>query len=128
MEGDGLNFSYSVLSDRIFPRSDLSWDRSELFLIDSCYADVSVLDREMLVNMALLCGSDYTEGVQGIGPVTALEILAEFPGIGLEKLQRFAYVIFLWNFCRVLRQFLPAFCLFGNRNLDSARPVRAAGL
>ena len=54
---------------------------------------VAVLDREMLVNMALLCGSDYTEGVQGIGPVTALEILAEFPGIGLEKLQRFAYVI-----------------------------------
>ena len=54
---------------------------------------VAVLDREMLVNMALLCGSDYTEGVQGIGPVTALEILAEFSGIGLEKLQRFAYVI-----------------------------------
>lgn len=56
-------------------------------------AIIAVLDREMLVNMALLCGSDYTEGVQGIGPVTALEILAEFPGIGLEKLQRFAYVI-----------------------------------
>jgi len=46
----------------------------------------------MLINMALLCGSDYTEGIQGIGPVTALEILAEFPGFGLEKLQRFAYV------------------------------------
>jgi len=44
----------------------------------------------MLINMALLCGSDYTEGIQGIGPVTALEILAEFPGFGLEKLQRFA--------------------------------------
>jgi len=52
----------------------------------------------MLVNMALLCGSDYTEGVQGIGPVTALEILAEFPGIGLEKLQRFAYVVILGFF------------------------------
>jgi len=46
----------------------------------------------MFVNLALLCGSDYTEGIQGIGPVTALEILAEFPGVGLEKLQRFAYV------------------------------------
>jgi len=66
-----------------------------------CLTDVlvlsafAVLDREMLVNMALLCGSDYTEGVQGIGPVTALEILAEFPGVGLEKLQRFAYAITL---------------------------------
>ena len=53
----------------------------------------------MLVNMALLCGSDYTEGVQGIGPVTALEILAEFPGVGLEKLQRFAYVVILGFSC-----------------------------
>ena len=60
----------------------------------------AALDREMLINMALLCGSDYTEGIQGIGPVTALEILAEFPGFGLEKLQRFAYVIsFQIYFC-----------------------------
>jgi len=58
----------------------------------ACFS-VAALDREMLVNMALLCGSDYTEGIQGIGPVTALEILAEFPGFGLEKMQRFAYVI-----------------------------------
>lgn len=32
-----------------------------------------------MVLMALLVGSDYTTGVQGIGPVTALEILAAFP-------------------------------------------------
>jgi len=73
-----LNSIYLVASDNIVP--------------SRLYGCVAVLDREMLVNMALLCGSDYTEGVQGIGPVTALEILAEFPGIGLEKLQRFAYV------------------------------------
>ena len=36
------------------------------------------LDRRKLIRFAHLLGSDYTEGVQGIGPVTALEILADF--------------------------------------------------
>ena len=44
------------------------------------------LTREKLINLALLCGSDYTEGIQGVGPVTAMEILVEFPGDGLEGL------------------------------------------
>lgn len=37
------------------------------------------LSREQLILLALLVGSDYTTGIQGIGPVTALEILASFP-------------------------------------------------
>ncbi|XP_046961332.1 DNA excision repair protein ERCC-5 isoform X2 [Vanessa cardui] len=37
------------------------------------------LSREQLVLLALLVGSDYTTGVAGVGPVTALEILASFP-------------------------------------------------
>ncbi|CAG9566583.1 unnamed protein product [Danaus chrysippus] len=37
------------------------------------------LSREKLVLLALLVGSDYTVGVTGVGPVTALEILASFP-------------------------------------------------
>uniref|UniRef100_A0A2A4K1E7 XPG N-terminal domain-containing protein n=1 Tax=Heliothis virescens TaxID=7102 RepID=A0A2A4K1E7_HELVI len=37
------------------------------------------LSREQLVLLALLVGSDYTTGVSGVGPVTALEILASFP-------------------------------------------------
>ena len=37
------------------------------------------LDRKKLIRFAHLLGSDYTEGIPGIGPVSALEILTEFP-------------------------------------------------
>lgn len=36
------------------------------------------LDRKKLIELALLLGSDYTEGIKGVGPVLAMEILAEF--------------------------------------------------
>jgi DNA excision repair protein ERCC-5 len=36
------------------------------------------LDRRKLIRMAHLLGSDYTDGLPGVGPVTALEILSEF--------------------------------------------------
>lgn len=36
------------------------------------------LDRSKYIKLAHLLGSDYTDGVTGIGPVTAMEILAEF--------------------------------------------------
>ncbi|GBC08512.1 hypothetical protein RclHR1_08180006 [Rhizophagus clarus] len=43
------------------------------------------LDREKLINLAILLGSDYTEGITGVGVVNAMEILNEFPGEkGLE--------------------------------------------
>lgn len=32
-----------------------------------------------MIILALLVGSDYTSGVSGVGPVTALEIMASFP-------------------------------------------------
>lgn len=38
------------------------------------------LSRQELISIAQLLGSDYTEGLPGIGPVTAVEILSEFPG------------------------------------------------
>ena len=47
------------------------------------------MGRERLIHLALLTGSDYTEGVKSVGPVTALEILAEFPKDGLEALEEF---------------------------------------
>ncbi|TKA65853.1 hypothetical protein B0A55_09396 [Friedmanniomyces simplex] len=38
------------------------------------------LTRDKLIAVANLLGSDYTEGLPGVGPVTALEILGEFDG------------------------------------------------
>jgi DNA excision repair protein ERCC-5 len=44
------------------------------------------LTRDQLISLAHLLGSDYTEGLPGVGPVTAVEILSEFPGkSGLEN-------------------------------------------
>ena len=37
------------------------------------------LYRRNLISFAHLLGSDYTEGIPGVGPVTALEIVSEFP-------------------------------------------------
>jgi len=42
-----------------------------------------------MILLAMLTGSDYTEGVEGVGPVTALEIMAEFEGEGLARLKSF---------------------------------------
>ncbi|XP_015686207.1 DNA repair protein complementing XP-G cells-like, partial [Protobothrops mucrosquamatus] len=44
------------------------------------------LDRNKLINLAYLLGSDYTEGIPNVGYVTAMEILNEFPGRELEPL------------------------------------------
>lgn len=44
------------------------------------------LDREKCIQLALMMGSDYTEGVTGIGMVNALEVLGAFPEPdGLKK-------------------------------------------
>lgn len=47
------------------------------------------MNRENLVCFAMLVGSDYTDGIMNVGPVTALEILSEFPGDGLDPLIKF---------------------------------------
>ncbi|XP_051982379.1 LOW QUALITY PROTEIN: DNA excision repair protein ERCC-5 [Xyrauchen texanus] len=48
------------------------------------------LDRTKMINLAYLLGSDYTEGIPGVGYVTGMEILNEFPGAGLEPLMQFS--------------------------------------
>lgn len=43
------------------------------------------LDRKKLIRFAHLLGSDYTEGIPGIGPVTALEIITDFADLSEFK-------------------------------------------
>ncbi|KAF4625295.1 hypothetical protein G7Y89_g12876 [Cudoniella acicularis] len=56
-----------------------------------CYLSTDIekelsLSREQLISVAQLLGSDYTEGLPGVGPVTALELISEFPtATGLEE-------------------------------------------
>ncbi|KAG5261604.1 hypothetical protein AALO_G00286230 [Alosa alosa] len=48
------------------------------------------LDRTKLIHLAYLLGSDYTEGIPGVGYVTGMEILNEFPGTAMEPLMQFS--------------------------------------
>ncbi|KAH7005677.1 hypothetical protein EDB82DRAFT_490905 [Fusarium venenatum] len=57
----------------------------ECYLMNDIENELS-LTRDQLISLAHLLGSDYTEGLPGVGPVTAVEILSEFPGkSGLEN-------------------------------------------
>jgi DNA excision repair protein ERCC-5 len=57
----------------------------ELFLQTDLERELG-LDRDTLIRLAYLLGSDYTEGLSGTGPVLAMELLKEFPGKdGLHK-------------------------------------------
>ncbi|GFH19022.1 uncharacterized protein HaLaN_15909, partial [Haematococcus lacustris] len=46
------------------------------------------LDRHRLAELALLLGSDYTEGVRGIGVVNAVEVVQSFPGKDLLRFKQ----------------------------------------
>jgi DNA excision repair protein ERCC-5 len=52
---------------------------AECFLLTDIDRELS-LTRERLISLAYLLGSDYTIGLPGVGPVVALELLANFPG------------------------------------------------
>ncbi|KAG6910857.1 hypothetical protein DXG01_007173 [Tephrocybe rancida] len=51
----------------------------ECFLLTDLSRDLG-LERDTLVRLAYLLGSDYTDGLPGVGPVVAMELLKEFPG------------------------------------------------
>jgi DNA excision repair protein ERCC-5 len=52
----------------------------ECYLSSDLISEFS-LSRDKLISIAQLLGSDYTTGIPGIGPVTALELIAEFPDL-----------------------------------------------
>ncbi|EIN09779.1 PIN domain-like protein [Punctularia strigosozonata HHB-11173 SS5] len=57
----------------------------ECFLLPDLARELG-LDRDTLIRLAYLLGSDYTEGLPGVGPVVAMELLKEFQGEdGLHK-------------------------------------------
>ena len=56
------------------------------------------LDREKLIAMALLIGSDYTDGAKNIGPETAIKLLGKDGTLSnTNVLERYAtFVIYGW--------------------------------
>ncbi|KAF5391685.1 hypothetical protein D9757_002398 [Collybiopsis confluens] len=51
----------------------------ECFLLTDLSRELG-LDQGTLIRLAYLLGSDYVEGLPGVGPVVAMELLREFPG------------------------------------------------
>ena len=47
------------------------------------------LDRDRFIQLALLLGSDYTEGIHGVGIVNAIEIVSAFQGTVFEASEAF---------------------------------------
>ncbi|XP_074597839.1 rad2 superfamily protein mus201 [Brevipalpus obovatus] len=47
------------------------------------------LNRDLMICLSLLTGCDYTDGVEGVGCIKAVEILGEFKGEGIERLKCF---------------------------------------
>ena len=50
------------------------------------------LSCDHLIMLAYLLGSDYVEGLEGVGVVSAMELLRDFLGEGLEPLMKFRWV------------------------------------
>lgn len=62
----------------------------ECFLASDLQRELG-LDQEKLVSLAYLLGSDYVDGLEGVGPVVAMELLTEFEENGgcMDTLRRF---------------------------------------
>jgi 5'-3' exonuclease len=70
---------------------------AESYDISSIMSELGV-DREGLVKLAMLLGSDYTSGVRGIGIVNAMEILQAFPGMnGMREFKEWTETVTLMD-------------------------------
>lgn len=63
--------------DRVYKNMFNQKQYVECYIMNDINAKLG-LSQDKLIDLALLLGSDYTEGIKGIGPVLAMEILAEF--------------------------------------------------
>ncbi|KAK7033213.1 hypothetical protein R3P38DRAFT_2619130 [Favolaschia claudopus] len=72
-------------SQRVFKNMFNQSKTVECFLLTDLSRELG-LDRGTLIRLAYLLGSDYVDGLPGVGPVVAMELLDEFPGEdGLHK-------------------------------------------
>lgn len=72
-------------SQRVFKNMFNQSKTVECFLLSDLGRELG-LDRDTLIRLAYLLGSDYVDGLPGVGPVVAMELLDEFPGEdGLHK-------------------------------------------
>jgi len=66
------------------------------------------LDRDRFIQLALLLGSDYTEGVGGVGIVNALEIVSVFKGNVMDASKAFREWIDMEELTMVPERLLPS--------------------
>ncbi|ODV84883.1 hypothetical protein CANARDRAFT_28624 [[Candida] arabinofermentans NRRL YB-2248] len=66
--------------DRIYKNMFKEKNFVECYQLDDIERDLG-LTRTNMIELAMLLGSDYTEGLKGIGKVTAMEILADFKNL-----------------------------------------------
>ena len=75
-DSDALLFGARHVYRRLFdPKRDV-----EVFVMDDIERELA-LSRAQLIDLALLLGSDYTDGVHGVGIVNAMEIIKAFDSL-----------------------------------------------
>lgn len=87
-DSDAFLFGAKTVYKRLFSTStsnSTSQGACEVYRIQQV-AETLGIDKTGLIRLALLLGSDYTQGVRGVGIVNAMEIMHAFPGEkGLEE-------------------------------------------
>ena len=75
-----VDFAQLKSEMQLLEKNDLSTMRADYDRLSADLERELGLDRDTLIQLAYLLGSDYTEGLSGVGPVVAMELLKEFPG------------------------------------------------